>query len=110
MTEMLQYWLPKEIVDIIKLYTREGCWRNGKYINIHRIPKNDFRYAMLEKKPKIRLLKYDSSNSALMGSTWFKLYTGKFVVLNVKEKKFGASIYYLWEMHYNQNVTARIVG
>ena len=44
MTHQLITKLPSEIVDIIKLYTGEGCWRNGKYINIHRIPKSDDRY------------------------------------------------------------------
>jgi hypothetical protein len=104
MTDLLQYWLPKEIVDIVKLYTGEGWWRSGKYINIHRIPQNDFRYAILTKRPRIKLLCYDSSNTALMGSVWFKLHTGKFVVLNLKEKKTGNFIYYIWEMHYNQEV------
>jgi len=105
MTELLQYWFPKEIVDIIKLYTGEGCWRNGKYINIHRIPKIDFRYAMLAKRPKIKQLCYDWSRAAFMGCAWFKLHTGKFVVLNLKEKKIFEQVYYIWEMHYNQNVT-----
>jgi hypothetical protein len=102
---MLQYRLPKEIVDIIKLYTGEGCWQNGKYINIHRIPQNDFRYAMLTKRPRIKLLCYDCSRAAFMGCVWFKLHTGKFVVLNLKEKKMGEFTYYIWEMHYNQEVT-----
>lgn len=105
MTDLLQYRLPKELVDIIKLYTGEGCWRNGKYINIHRIPKNDFRYAMLIKRPRIKMLCYDRSRLAFMGSVWFKLQTGKFVVLNLKEKKLLDFVYYIWEMHYNQEVT-----
>ena len=105
MTDLLQYRLPKEIVDIIKLYTGEGCWQNGKYINIHRIPQNDFRYAMLTKRPRIKLLCYDCSRAAFMGCVWFKLHTGKFVVLNLKEKKMGEFTYYIWEMHYNQEVT-----
>lgn len=108
MTELLQYWLPKEIVDIVKLYTGEGWWRNKKYINIHRIPQNDLRYAMLTKKPRIRELCYDSTNGFLMGSVWFKLPTGKFVVLNTKEKKVGEFTYYIWEMHYNQHVVQLI--
>jgi hypothetical protein len=109
MTELLQYWLPNEIVDVIKLYTGEGCWRNGKYINIHRIPKDDFRYAMLAKKPKIKQLCYDSANIARMGSVWFKIYNGKFVVLNLKEKKYGEITYHIWEMHYNRTLTNRIM-
>jgi hypothetical protein len=104
MTDLLQYRLPKEIVDTIKLYTGEGCWRNGKYVNIYRIPNNDFRYTMLTKKPKIKTLCYDSATSEMMGSAWFKLRNGKFVVLNLKEKIYDQTPYYIWEMYYNQQV------
>jgi len=109
MTDLLQYRLPKEIVDIVKLYTGEGCWRNGKYIHIHRIPKDDFRYAMLTRKPKIKTLRYDSSTSEMMGSVWFKLCNGKFIVLNLKEKNYIQTPYYIWEMHYNQNITRVLI-
>ena len=107
MTHELRKKLPSEIVDIIKLYTGEGCWRNGKYINIHKIPKNDPRYTMLRKRPRIKQLIYDSTEKWSNGVTWFKLDTGKFVVINVGQMKVWNGTQfergYFWEMHYNQN-------
>ena len=54
MTYVLRSKLPVELVDYVKLFTGEGVWRNGKYINIHRIPKLDYRYEMLLSRPKIK--------------------------------------------------------
>jgi hypothetical protein len=64
---------------------------------------------MLAKKPRIKMLCYDSSSLEMMGSAWFKLSNGKFVVLNLKEKNYAQAPYYIWEMHYNQTVTKRII-
>jgi hypothetical protein len=58
MTDLLQEKLPKEIVDVIKLYTGEGEWRNGRYINIRKIPKDDFRFHMLKMRPRIKQIHY----------------------------------------------------
>ena len=63
MTDLLISKIPKEIVDVIKLYTREGCWRNGKYITINKIKKDDYRYLILSKiqipKPVMFTMLYD---------------------------------------------------
>jgi hypothetical protein len=102
---VLRIILPSCIVDIIKEYTGEGCWRNGKYINIHRIPPNDPRYQMLKKRSKIRQLQYDPVGGLIVGSTWFKLPNKKFIVINVYRGKHWNGDFYVhgdfWEMHYN---------
>lgn len=111
MTHELIKRLPKYIVDVIKLYTGEGCWRNGKYIHIHRIPKNDFRYAMLQKRPKIKQIPYNIVNHAYCGTTWFKLENGKFIVIKVGEMTIWTGTIhvtdYFWEMYYNKQQITR---
>jgi hypothetical protein len=106
MTHELIKKLPKEIVDIIKLYTGEGCWRNGKYINIHRIPKNDIRYEMLKKRPRIKQIPYNNVGQSYCGTTWFKLDNGKFIVIRVGEMTistlFGRVTGHFREMYYNK--------
>jgi len=105
MAYALRSVLPSCIVDIIKEYTGEGCWRNGKYINIHRISKEDYRYQMLRRRPKIKQLQYDPVGDLKVGSTWFKLSNKKFVVINVFRGKHWNGDFYIhgdfWEMHYN---------
>jgi len=86
MSNLLQYWLPKEMVDHIKEYTGEGEWRNGRYINIRHIPKNDGRYTLLAKIPKVRQLKLSMSHPTKIGSVWYKYPNNKYVVIN---KGFG---------------------
>ena len=106
MSNVLVTKLPKYIVDHIKLYTGEGCWRNGKYINIHRIPKNDFRYSMLKKRRSIKQIKANSVDNYFYGCSWFKLENGKFVVINVGYMRSWIENHYvegyIWEMHYNK--------
>lgn len=77
--------LSPELVDHIKLFTGEGCWQNGRYVNIRKISRTDPRYAMLSKRPRIRQLpsNFDRHLDPLRGSVWFKLATGKFFVINV---------------------------
>ena len=106
MAHVLRSVLPAYIVDIIKEYTGEGCWRNGKYINIHKIPKSDPRYQMLKNRPKIKQLNYDTCFSLKAGSAWFKISTGKFIVITVVQGQASNGTYYptgdLWEMNYNR--------
>lgn len=106
MSHVLRSLLPVHCVDIVKEYTGEGCWRNGKYINIHRIQKTDCRYEMLRKKTRIKQLCYDSMSGLMAGCAWFKLQSGKFIVINVMHGKIWNGNYYevrdLWEMNYNQ--------
>jgi hypothetical protein len=113
MSNVLIIKLPKYIVDIIKLYTGEGCWRNGKYIHIHRIPKDDCRYKMLLKRPKIKQICYDSSSSEKAGCVWFKLHTGKFIVINVKYGYYWNGVINIrgtfMEIHYNQTKTMHVL-
>ena len=107
MTSQLITMLPHYIVNHIKLFTGEGWWRNGKYIHIHRIPRNDLRYELLLRRPKIKQIHNGSvDDGKLIGAAWFKLPTNKFMVIYVIYKKFINGIFYdgyIWELHYNGN-------
>jgi hypothetical protein len=106
MTDLLSKKLPCELVDVIKLYTGEGCWRNGKYIN--RFSKEDPRYKMLRKKPKIKQIKSGSYPFSVKGCTWFKYPNGKFAVIFVGNREFWKGRYindHIWEMSYNKTNT-----
>lgn len=116
MTYVLRSKLPSYVVDHIKLFTGEGAWRNGKYINIHRIPSDDPRYEMLRRRPKIKQLCNDSylPEQSLRGCTWFKTSENKFMVITVR---YGRSWHtapsrygHFWEMHYDKNVVERYLG
>lgn len=82
MSNLLQYKLPKELVDHVKIYTGEGCWRNGKYLNIGRISKNDKRYNVLKKMPKVRQVILSNSHPTKVGCLWYKYPNNKFIVIN----------------------------
>jgi len=105
MTHVLRIVLPASIVDVIKEFTGEACWRRGKFIRIHRIPRNDFRYDMLQIRPKIRQLSYGAAGDLKAGCTWFKLPNNKFVVINVLKVCCWINHHYeevdFWEMRYN---------
>jgi hypothetical protein len=109
MTSLLICKLPVEIVDHVKLYTGEGEWRNGRYVNIHRIPNDDSRYTMLKKIPKVRQLILDFSNKTRIGCVWFKFPNNKFVVINKGSGTFWNGYYHIngcfCEMYYNQERT-----
>jgi hypothetical protein len=105
MTHVLRIVLPAVVVDIIKEFTGEACWRRGKFIHIHRIPRNDFRYIMLQRRPKIKQLNYDPVGDLKAGCAWFKLPNNKFVVINVLKGRCWINDHYeegdFWEMRYN---------
>jgi hypothetical protein len=108
------FHLPTEIVDVIKTYTGEGLWRNGKFITIHKISKSDKRYEMLLKRPRIKQVYHCDKNNPVKGSVWFKTETGKFIVINVLiDYKFRIKNSYhkadIWEMHYNEQVTQIVI-
>jgi len=113
MSCVLRIVMPACVVDIIKEYTGEGCWRNGKYIHIHRIPKNDARYQMLKKRPRIKQLSYDTVGDLKAGCTWFKLPNNKFVVINVLKGRCWINDRYevgdFWEMNYKGEKIIRLV-
>jgi len=50
----------------------------------------------------------------LRGAVWFKLPNNKFMMITVRHGKAwhtGGSLYgYLWEMHYNKNVSTVYLG
>lgn len=106
MTSQLITKPPHTIVDHIKLFTGEGCWRNGKYIHIHRISKNDFRYEMLSRRPRIKQLNNSFDiNFPIRGTTWFKTSNNKFMVINVAHTTRLNGVYvneFIWEVYYNQ--------
>jgi hypothetical protein len=114
MAHVLRSKLPAYMVDHIKLYTGEGAWRNGKYINIHRIPLNDPRYEMLRKRPKIKQVHNGDYSHPIKGCTWFKFPNGKFVVINVgylhNWNGLGYINGYFWQMHYNQEQFDMYIG
>jgi len=110
MTNVLRTVLPKDVVDVIKLYTGEGHWRNGKYVHIHRIPKSDPRYAVLYRRPVIKQVHNDHFGKPYRGCVWFKLPTGKHMVIGVREGYAWISGHYqgsghYWELNYNQEKT-----
>jgi hypothetical protein len=53
MADIFAHHLPQELVDIIKEFSGEGLWRNGTFISIGRIAKNDPRYAILQSRSLI---------------------------------------------------------
>jgi len=110
MTSVLRTVLPKDVVDVIKLYTGEGQWRNGKYIHIHRIPVSDPRYSVLSRRPVIKQIHNDDFTTPYRGCVWFKLPTGKFMVIGVREGYTWVSTAvqrrgHFWELNYNQEKT-----
>ena len=115
MSNLLQEKLPKYVVDVIKLYTGEGEWRNGRYVNIKKIPNTDCRYQMLKKRPRIKQIHHTSSLPTKAGCVWFKV-NGKFMVLSVSDQIIwsGNGINrisgYFWEMHYNEDNTKVYLG
>jgi len=75
-----------DVVNVIKLFTGELIIRDGKFIKIKRIPKSDFRYNMLLKRPRIKQIMNETvyhlrDLNRIKGSAWFKL-NGKFMVIN----------------------------
>jgi hypothetical protein len=104
--------LPDCLVDHIKLFTGEGEWRNGKYVNIRRIPKSDSRYSLLTKMPRIKQITYNFSGQVRIlkcfraGCVWFKLKNNKFIVLTKGNGNFWNGFDYIdscyWEMQYNK--------
>jgi hypothetical protein len=114
MTSILRTVLPKDVVDVIKLYTGEGHWRNGKYIHIHRIPVSDPRYSVLSRRPVIKQIHNDCFNNPYRGCVWFKLPTGKFMVIGVREGfewfgNFEKVEGHFWELNYNQEKTLLLI-
>jgi hypothetical protein len=106
-TKGKRFILPPEVIDIVKTYTGEAEWRNGKYVLIRRISRTDERYAMLKKRPLIKQIFHTDVDNNKRGCVWFKLDSGKFLVINVMigSAFIGAQRYYgtFWEMHYNMN-------
>jgi hypothetical protein len=105
--------LNNDVLTIIKLFTGEIHYRNGKYIKINRIPKLDYRYEMLFRRPKIRqILNTDINDHRLKGSVWFKI-NNKFMVFNVGYLRiwYVDRYYdgYIKEIFYNNNVSVSYV-
>jgi len=114
MSNALVSKLPEYLVDHIKLFTGEGEWRNGKYVNIRRIDKSDSRYSLLKKRPQIKQITYNFSGKVRFrkhfraGCVWFKLNNNKFVVLTCGKGNFWNGLDYVdscyWEMQYNNSI------
>jgi hypothetical protein len=105
--------LPHEMVDHIKLFTGDAMWLNGKFVKITKIAKDDFRYAMLKKMPKIKQLPdeyFQYPHRSKRGCVWFKLKNGKFVTITVRYKRVGQSFAFYWEFQYNQTCIDKFIG
>jgi len=116
MTDLLIEKLPAELVDHIKLFTGEAYWCNkGKFRLVYRIPRNDERYFMLSKRPRVKQVFNDYNDHRLRGCTWFKREDGRFVVINVRfshlriENNFGIEGHF-WEMYNGDEKTAVYIG
>jgi len=112
MIDLLLYKVPKEIVDLIKLYTGEGCWRNGKYITINKIKKDDYRYLMLNKRALIKQVFNNVDTHPKRGMVWFKI-SNKFAVISTRYFYYWNGVFhalgYFWEMDYNQKKIIRLI-
>lgn len=106
--------LSTELIDHIKLFSGEGHWRDGKYMTI--IPKDDYRYKMLKRKPRIRQLSsnFDKHLDRLRGCVWFKLPNGKFFMVNIiyKRQHIGASYHeaFYRETYYDSKAVIELIG
>jgi len=113
MSQVLKIKFPADVHNIIKQYTGEACWRNGKFIHIHRIPKTDPRYAMLLKRPRIKQIRNDHFDAPVKGAVWFKSSSGKFVFIAVRygyyRTDLGPMTRFVWEMNYDQKKIALFV-
>lgn len=103
MTDLLSKKLPNELVDHIKLYTGEAYWTNqGKFRLVYRFSKEDYRYAMLLNRPRMKQILNDSYNNNIRGCVWFKRADGRFVLINVRftrhQTVWGPVNGYYWEM------------
>jgi len=108
------FHLPPEIIDVIKTYTGEGLWRNGKFVIINKLNKSDNRYKILSKMPKIKQIYNSDREFPLKGGVWFKSESGKFVVINVINHfrfKFGTTYQYadIWEMYYDKKIIQLLI-
>ena len=102
-----------DIINMVKLFTGELLMRDGKFIKIKRIPKTDFRYDMLQKRPRIKQIMNETVYhqrhlNKQKGSTWFKL-NGNFMVINSGYKyiRSGMTYYegFVTEIFYKQSRT-----
>jgi hypothetical protein len=110
MTEQLSKKLPNELVDHVKLYTGEAYWTNlGKFQLVYRFSKDDYRYAMLSKRPRVKQILNENYNDHLRGCAWFKREDGRFVVINVRymhnRSVLGPREGYFWEMYNGDEKT-----
>lgn len=104
MSKIIKHLFPTDIHNVIKVFTGEAHWRNGRFV--HCIPKDDPRYNMLKNMPKIKQVPNDTFGFPIRGSVWFKMPNGKFTVITVRKGYVRTHMHHqthdLWEMHYNQ--------
>jgi hypothetical protein len=102
--------LPFEVVDHVKLFTGNAYWKNGKLYNVTKIEKNDFRYAILKKMPKIKQVHNGYFEEPKRGCVWFKMENGKFATISVLYKRMGQIYAFFWEFQYNQTCVNQYIG
>jgi len=99
--------MPNELVDIVKLYTGEGLWRGGKYITIHKISKDDFRYFMLSGRsvPSFEIC-YFSDSVSTQSEVFLKSVNNKKcrIVIRRIQSKGSSLIFYLFEFYCGNRV------
>jgi hypothetical protein len=90
-------------------------WRNNKYIRIRRIPRDDFRYALLKNMSKIKQVPNDTYGHPKRGCVWFKRTNGNYTVITVRytylrlQPGVPSVPHYVWQMHHDKNCTTVIV-
>jgi len=84
MKHVLESKLPSDLIPVLKLFTGEIRERNGKYM--HQLSRNDPRYKLLRKRPRILVLQnkhYDGDKKGY-GFTWFKtIDRSKHIIISV---------------------------
>lgn len=102
MTDQLTVLLPEDIVTVIKLFTGEIVYRNGKFIK--RIGSGDYRCEIMRRMPRIKQLHNSVVNDEQdwRGAVWFKTLD--------KKNHIVISVYYnawhgrrVWEMNILDN-------
>jgi hypothetical protein len=101
---------PFELVDYIKLYTGNAMWKNGQFVKITKIPKDDFRYAILKKMPKIKQVHNGFYGEPKRGAVWFKMENRKFATISVLYKRVGQIYAFFWEFQYNRTCVNQFIG
>jgi len=82
--------LTNDVVNYIKTYTGEFKIRNGIYMK--QIPRADYRYSMLKKKPLIKFYKNSITDNNKKGFVWWKVNNTYMIITVYSEKNKNPTI------------------